>query len=283
MVDALIAALILLSFLAAGMAYAILVLRRGRIRSRRVEKDGGSFLLPKGVMEVGHWVLGPLGRFLAHAGVAPNTVTGLSLVLACAAAAAIAGNHLGIAALLSTLSFAGDVLDGMVARETQSESMAGEIVDTTADRYGEMAILLGFGLWLHESQLLVGLVVMAVAGAFMTTYASALTELAGVPAPRGTLRRPERAVLLLVAMALVPLLRFAAGPGPTVAWISLWPVGLALLALAVGCNVSAVHRLAVLARNLRKSETQDSVIVVFDEESETFFQGPSPPVPDQLG
>src|SRR6185295_11513027 len=52
-----------------GLAYSVRVLLKGRAESDRVNRQGGSALLSKSIMEGAYWSLQPVGRFLVAIGV----------------------------------------------------------------------------------------------------------------------------------------------------------------------------------------------------------------------
>jgi hypothetical protein len=80
----------------------------------------------------------------------------------------------------------------------------------------------------------------------MVSYSSAKAEALHVKPPRGSMRRVERAALLVGATALTPL---AALLGPAVKDM---PILLALGAIAVFGNVSAIQRLAAIRAAVRE-------------------------------
>jgi len=72
----LISTLILLGIVAvAAIAYAFRVWISGRAHYDRVNKQGGSPLLSKGVMEGAYWFLQPVGKLLAFCHVTPNQIS----------------------------------------------------------------------------------------------------------------------------------------------------------------------------------------------------------------
>jgi phosphatidylglycerophosphate synthase len=79
----------------------------------------------------------PLARRLARLpGVTPNRVTGVALLLACAAATCFAMGALRVGGALFLLRFFADCLDGKVAREQGSSSAGGAALDITVDVVG---------------------------------------------------------------------------------------------------------------------------------------------------
>ncbi len=235
--------------LAVGLAYAVRMRRSGRASSARVDRMGGSVLLGKSSLEMGSWALQPLARGCVRLGISANAVSWSSLALGLGAGAALALGAFGLSAVLLMVSSLADALDGQVARASGTASDAGEVLDAGIDRYNELALLAGAVIVFRDHVFAQGLALAALSGAFMVSYATAKAEALQVPAPRGAMRRPERAVYLVLGTLLTPVVAWLLPP-PTL------PVGAPLLAalLLIGVvgNVSAVRRLAAIARSLRE-------------------------------
>jgi CDP-diacylglycerol--glycerol-3-phosphate 3-phosphatidyltransferase len=245
---------------AVAAAYGTRVARRGGARFARIEAAGSSPLLGRTAMEMAYWALAPVGRFLVRAGVSANSVTALSLVLGVLAGVALGFGHFGLAALLSVCSALGDALDGFVARESRTASDAGETFDAAVDRYSEFFFLSGLAFHYRASSALLGLVLAALLGSFMVSYATAKAEALRVSPPRGAMRRQERATYLTAGIALSPLAGKLGATFPFQLAADV-PVVLALVLVAVVANASAVHRLVRIAElaNLRNRERVRSV------------------------
>lgn len=228
--------------LAAAVAYGLRVAVRGPATSARVEREGSSAILAKSAMEMFHWVLAPIGALCVRLGITANAITFASLVLGLAAGVAVAVGHLGAGALLAALCAVLDGLDGVVARASRCASDAGEVLDAAVDRYTELALLGGLAIYMRDVLPLLILTLLAISAAFMVSYSTAKAEALGVTPPRGSMRRSERAVLLVLGTALVPLV---AQLRPDLRDV---PVIAALVVVAVVGNVSAVRRLAAVAR-----------------------------------
>jgi CDP-diacylglycerol--glycerol-3-phosphate 3-phosphatidyltransferase len=237
--------------LGAMLAYGVRVSRRGAARFARVDRAGHSPLLGTPAMQMGYWTIAPLARAVAAAGVTANAVSWASLVLAAAAGGALALGRFGVGAALSLASSCCDALDGMIARETGTASDAGEVLDAAIDRYAEFFFFGGVAVYEHADARVLSITLAAAAGAMMVSYATAKAEALGVDAPRGAMRRPERAVYLVLGAALVPLAgvlraRTALPDGAEQA-----PLIAVLALIAVVANVSAIGRLAAVARAVR--------------------------------
>jgi phosphatidylglycerophosphate synthase len=196
--------------------FYLLQRRRGGLQiSARVQKAGGSIFLPPWIMEYGYWGLSTPGNFLVRRQVSPNSITfaGFAVVL-CGCAFAAAG-WFGLAGPLLLIGSLSDMLDGFVARERGLCSDAGEFIDAIVDRYADIALVgcLCF-YYVHQVGAL-ALVLLALMGSVMVSYARAKAESLGVhDAPGGPMRRAERAVYLGFAIMLAPTLaHFTEPPG----------------------------------------------------------------------
>ncbi len=228
-----------------AIAYAGRVTRSGVAKHARVDQAGGSPLLGKGLMEMGYWAMRPIAQACIALGVTASSVSWASLGLAAAAGAALGFGHFGVGAALSLASSACDALDGMIARGTHTASDAGEVLDAAVDRYSELFFFCGVAFHERNDGLAVLLTFAATAGAVMVSYSSAKGEALRVEAPRGAMRRQERAVYLAVGAALVPITAASSGRMP---WLAHLPLLGVLALVAVVGNVSAVGRLRAIAR-----------------------------------
>jgi CDP-diacylglycerol--glycerol-3-phosphate 3-phosphatidyltransferase len=243
-----------MAILVVVVAYAGRVSRAGAARDPRVERAGGSPLLGKSAMEMGYWAMRPAARACIALGLSANAVSFLSLGLAALAGVSLAFGSFGVGAVLSLVSSACDALDGMIARDTGTASDAGEVLDAAVDRYAELFFFGGIVVHERFDVFAIVLTLAATAGAIMVSYSTAKAEALGVPPPRGSMRRQERAVYLVIGVALVPITAAACvrlGLPVRIAHAPLFAI-LALVAL-VG-NVSALRRLRAVAAAVRKPE-----------------------------
>ena len=199
-------------------------------------------------MDATYWAIEPVVRGLAAIGVTPNAMTWTALLLGLGAGVALALGWFGLATLLATMSTIGDILDGQVARLTNSGSDRGELLDAAVDRYTEFAFLAGLVIFLRSSEWQMALALAATLACFMVSYASAKAEALHVAPPRGLMRRHERAIYLIAGIGLTPLV------GPTLVAHGLPYVTTCLIALgavALLGNLAAVLRLVRIGRALR--------------------------------
>jgi CDP-diacylglycerol--glycerol-3-phosphate 3-phosphatidyltransferase len=234
----------------AAVAYAVRVAMRGVARSDRVSRIGGTALVGQEVMDWTYWAIEPIVRGLAALGITPNGLTWSALVLGIGAGVALAFGQFGLATLLATSSTIGDILDGQVARLTNSGSSRGELLDAAVDRYTEFAFIAGLVIYMHDSVVLLCLAMAALLASFMVSYASAKAEAMQVQAPRGLMRRHERSTYLICGVGFTSMF----GDWIHDRWTDLpWttPVLVALAVVAVVGNAAAVIRLVRIGRALR--------------------------------
>jgi len=236
-----------------SIAYAIRSALIGRVRHRRIEAAGTSVFLNKSIQEMVYWVLDPLIDFFAALRITPNMVTLGSLVPAGGAAVALGFGWFGLAGVLSILAAFGDIIDGLLARKTGLSSGAGEVVDAAVDRYSELLFFGGLVYYYRTHDQCLFIVLAALAGAFMVSYATAKAEAMGVEPPRGAMRRGERAAYLMTGSSLTPICSTIFAGSPSLALREL-PIILGLTVVAVVANISVVQRLAAVAASLRARE-----------------------------
>ncbi len=238
------------------VTYSLRLLLRGRTRYDRVDRQGGSVLLGKGMMEMAYWSLQPLAQLLIRIHVTPNMISWASLVLGGCAGVALAYGYFGGAALLATASAFMDSLDGIVARETGVASDAGEVLDAAIDRYVEFFFLGGLVVYYHDVFVLQFMSLLALVGCFMVSYSTAKAEALHVPPPPGIMRRHERAFYLILGAALSPI----AVPSFEAHFNLPLPIGLpmviAVTLVAILSNIAAIERLYTIAHAVRLREIE---------------------------
>jgi CDP-diacylglycerol--glycerol-3-phosphate 3-phosphatidyltransferase len=163
-----------------------------------------------------------IARFLIRLGVSPNalTVMGLALTVlasACYAiscptrpawsldASAAANGYLLLAFGFLLLCSACDMLDGAVARIANRKTVFGGFLDSTLDRYGDLAIFAGIALYYTRQTpgnlTYVLLCMLAVGNAFLISYTRARAHEAGGTCTVGYWQRGERMAAVLIATA----------------------------------------------------------------------------------
>ena len=170
--------------------------------------------------------LARVGTAFYRAGVHPDTITILGLVVVALAAALIGTGQLQVAGIVLLLGLPLDALDGAVARAMNRQGHFGGLLDSTLDRYADGLIFgaLGYYFATQEQPEYLILALAALLGSYAVSYVRARAGEAGISVKVGLFTRMERVVVILVAL-LVPALLV---PG-------LW-------VLAVGTNITALQR-----------------------------------------
>jgi CDP-diacylglycerol---glycerol-3-phosphate 3-phosphatidyltransferase len=225
----------------------------GRRRHARADADGGSVFLNKRTMEMVYWILEPVIDFLAALRITPNMVTLFSLLPAAGAGVALAGGWFGLASLLAVVATFCDILDGLLARKTGVSSNAGEVIDAAVDRYGEMFWFGGLVYYYRSHDQVLFIVLAAIVGSFMVSYATAKAEAMGVAAPRGAMRRGERAAYLIFGAAFTPVSKALFANSASLA-LHECPIILTVTIIAVVSNISVVQRFGAIIEALRAKD-----------------------------
>jgi CDP-diacylglycerol---glycerol-3-phosphate 3-phosphatidyltransferase len=146
------------------------------------------------------WLLQHVVTGLAATGITPNMFTYFALgVNSCAAALFATGQFRWAAGALFLAAFL-DMADGQVARRVGQVTAFGAFLDSTLDRYSDLALYMG--LVVHYT--LIGrvfymiLAAVAMASSFMVSYSRARAESLIPSCKVGFMERPERLVLLIL-------------------------------------------------------------------------------------
>ena len=180
-------------------------------------------------------LIGPLAR----AGVTANHMTLAGFFAALPVAVLIATDHLILGGILLLVASAFDTLDGAVARVRNEITEFGAFLDSTLDRYVEVAYY-GALIWLFLERDNPGGVILSfvvLSGSIMVSYTRARAEGLGLHGKVGILQRPERLILLGIALI-----------------ISDWLLIPALWIMAVVTNVTVLQRVLHVRSQTRKRQ-----------------------------
>ncbi len=150
----------------------------------------------------------PLGALLVKTRLSPDQLTVMGLVVGGAAAVAIASGHLLVGLFLVILAGLPDLLDGALAKASETSSERGAFFDSTVDRVTDALLFGGVGWYFTrtESPQMVMLPFAVLAVAQIISYQRAKAESLGLEAKGGLMERAERVVLLCVGLAIPVLL-----------------------------------------------------------------------------
>jgi len=190
-------------------------------------------------------IIRPAGNFFSKIGLHPNVLSITGLVLSIVAGIIYTRGRFFWAAWVVVLAGICDSLDGNLARETGKSSLFGAFLDSTLDRYGEMCILIGiawyFAVGPEPNPWSLLFIITAMTGSFMVSYTRARAEGIGLECKVGLMQRAERMILLIIGSLLgsIPL-------------IGIFIMKFTLLVLAVLSNITAIHRLIHVRKEILK-------------------------------
>lgn len=185
---------------------------------------------------------------LVRLGVSANAVTLTGFLLSCLAGASFALGRFPLGGVLILCAGACDVFDGAVAKRTGRVTAFGGFLDSCLDRYSDIALLGGAGLYYaaHGPLRNTVLALLATGGSVLTSYTRARAENIGVSCTVGFWERPERTFMLLMGGIFCRI--------PSVLW-----------ELAIFANLTAAHRLIRVWREVEKPSWRPQHIPVFSD------------------
>ena len=186
-------------------------------------------------------VIEPVADWLVRRRVRPNTITTIGTVCTLVAGAIFASGHIRTAGWFLGLTALFDVLDGNVARRTNTSTTFGAFYDSTLDRVSDGALLGGLVVFYATSERygsdeLLVVTLLGLIGTFLTSYTRARAESLGIDAKVGFLQRPERITLLSAPQAFFGLA------------LDGWVLAFIVTLLSVTAWVTAVQRIQFVYR-----------------------------------
>jgi phosphatidylglycerophosphate synthase len=185
-------------------------------------------------------ILDPLALTLYRHGMSANQLSLMSVISAIVAGAAFGVHMLPLAIVAIACNALFDVLDGCLARSSNSESRQGDLIDHVLDRYSDILIFGGITLGGYVAWQ-IGLI--AIVGVLMTSYLGTQAQALGVGRNyRGLLGRADRLVLVFF-IAL-----FSLAVPETIIWFPL--LGWMMVFVAIASNFTALQRFYLAYREI---------------------------------
>jgi CDP-diacylglycerol--glycerol-3-phosphate 3-phosphatidyltransferase len=207
------------------------------------------------------WPIERVASLLARTGIPPNVITWSALVINLWAAVFFAAGRFRAGAGLMMLAGLGDLLDGPVARRQNRVSLFGGFLESILDRYADLMLFLGILVYYVSVNrfLYVVLASVAMAGAVMVSYAKARAQSLVTVGEVGFWERPERLVLMILGGLLNRM-------------------ALVLWVIAIGANVTVIHRILRTWTQTKTQKTDSSKI----SHTPRPMEQPPAPVPNLL-
>ena len=155
----------------------------------------------------------PIGRALRATKLTPDHLTVVGLVVGAASAVVVGAGHLHWGLVLVILAALPDLLDGALAKASNSASQRGAFFDSTVDRITDALLLGGIAYYFADGRedgggdprlAVLPFAVSAVSA--VISYQRAKAESLGLDAKGGLMERAERIVVLCVGLFLEPWL-----------------------------------------------------------------------------
>jgi len=174
---------------------------------------------------LGKYFADPVVKILQKTHITPDTLTWIGVLISCGAGALAATGHLFAAGWVSAFAGLFDMLDGALARHINKTTRFGSVLDSTLDRVGEAAVLVGLIVFYTGQASILGTVIVAVGmvGSQLVSYIRARAEAMGINCEVGVFTRPERVIILslgLLLSTLNPVLLIALGLIAVLNWIT---------------------------------------------------------------
>lgn len=190
-------------------------------------------------------LIGPFVTGARRLGLSPDGVSVLAAAVAGGAGASfyLAGDRPPAYLLGAVLVFCNgvlDLVDGALARELETDSAAGDLLDHVLDRYADVAIIAGLAAGVEAY----GLGFVAVTGVLLTSYLGTQAEAVGLDRVYGgLLGRADRLALVGVTAVVAAVTDATAAGLGSVAWL--------LVVFAVVGHLTALQRFYYAMRDLR--------------------------------
>lgn len=152
-------------------------------------------------------VVEPVAKSFLKVGLTPNAVTLIGTTITIATAVVLIPlDHLFLAAVLSALFAAFDMLDGTMARMTTGGSKFGATLDASCDRLTDGALFGALAMWLvyvdHAPAPTLAACLIVLATSQVISYIKARGEASGFRIVGGLIERPERLIIGLAGIGL---------------------------------------------------------------------------------
>jgi len=218
------------------------------------------------LVEFWYWITTPFIIFFKLIRITPNEITATSIILSFITGVLYSQGMIALAGWMLVISSTLDMLDGRLARETGTTTKAGAFFDSCGDRYSDIFVLIGIGVYFlskgfsaHNLNFILSLtdystiiiIMFLILGTAAMSYVKARGEATGIKTKAGLMQRPERIIMLSIYSVLDPLFRIILGRyelNQDYCLIFL------LIIMAILINFSAVVRMVDIFRLIRNTE-----------------------------
>ncbi len=202
--------------------------------------------------EFWYWVNQPFINFFIYFKIKPNTITAISLIMAFVSAYFYYIGNFGLAGWILIVSATLDIIDGRVARTTNTVTKSGAYWDSCVDRYSEGVVFLGIAMYYQNNFIALFSTIVALIGSELVSYTKARGEAIGITTKRGVMQRAERLSIICFVSVLHPFFKVLfknSSVNPEIVMIG------AMILMAVATNLTAATRMRIIFREIKKTES----------------------------
>lgn len=146
-----------------------------------------------------------VGLTLGKTGLSPDVFTWVGFVAVVASAVVLGAGYPQLAGVALIGSLLLDSMDGAVARATGKVTRFGAFLDSTLDRWSEVAIFGGMAVLLRESWIDQLLILWAACASLLVSYTRARAESIGAECKEGFFTRFERMAVVILGLLFLQL------------------------------------------------------------------------------
>jgi phosphatidylglycerophosphate synthase len=205
---------------------------------------GGTFFLGYWVRNWFYWLIRPLVSMSIAIRLHPLVVNVIAVLLGVASMGFFIAGMLPWAGWMILISGFADVMDGEVARGREMANRSGAFLDSTLDRFSELAAFVGIGAFFGSGFPVVA-VLVALGGSLLVSYTRARGESLEILCKGGLMQRAERILLLGVGSIVDPSLSRVFGHPPG------FVLAIIVSAIALGTVGTAIYRTIWISRRLQ--------------------------------
>lgn len=187
-----------LGLVTSRMAYYLLLGALGKSRpvdEHMLQRGGETLLLGQTVRQAFAFAVKPIATTFERLKFTPNTLTMLCFVVCATAGVFVGLGELALGGAIGIIGAALDYFDGDLARRSGTASTAGSFLDSTLDRYGEIAFFAGAACFFRHNVWLLLASLITLGSGTMVSYTRAKAEAFGYQLRGGLMQRSERIVV----------------------------------------------------------------------------------------
>ena len=199
-------------------------------------------ILSKYFIDGFYTIVNPIGEILESAEIKADYVTAVGLLFSALSGILYWNGHIFSGGVVLVIAGTCDVLDGRLARNSKTMSKFGALLDSTVDRYSELFVFIGLAAFFN-TPFMTALILLAVAGSLLTSYARARAEGLGFECKVGVMQRAERVTFIAVGSVIGSLVDLVLGTDQPL-------LKLAIFGIAVMGNITVIQRLMQVKNSL---------------------------------